>query len=220
MKKDLNKEVTYWCYVDSNKPTDIIFSDNAGLTITINDISPDFKFSTQLQQLSIEKIKGKELNLERFNLNQCVIRNSGMVHFFLKELTINFKDIDYTLKMKGQEVSLDEAYTILQEKNVYELLDQFLTSKTKSNHHFNYGQTGVMKYYCQKEEKLEKFQELFVDGQFCLPDNEKEREELLNFADLEEPGSGLFLSKEIPTKQERLSFKQTQSKVSKPKMRT
>lgn len=206
MIKDLNKDVMYWCYVDANKPTDIIFSDQAGLTITINGSKPDIKFSTQLQELSFNKIQGKELYIERFNLNQVTIRNTGHVHFLLKELNLNFKDIDYTLKIQGQEVDLDEAYTLLQEKNVYQLLENFLLSKTKSDHYFSYGQIGTMKYFCQDEEKIKQFEELFINDQFSLPDDEIEREKLLEFADLEEPGSGLFLSENIPTKNERLAM--------------
>lgn len=206
MNKDLNKDVSYWCYVDANRPTDIIFSEQAGLTITINEAKPNLKFSTQLQELSFNKVLGKELYIERFNLNQVTIRNPGHVHFLLKELNLNFKDIEYTLKIQGKEVDLDEAYTLLQEKNVYQLLEKFLVSKTKSDHYFSYGQIGTMKYFCQNEDKIKQFENLFVNDQFSLPDDEIECEKLLSFADFEEPGSGLFLKKNIPTKNERLAM--------------
>lgn len=204
MNKDLNKDVMYWFYVDLNRPNDIISSDKAGLTITVNDAKPNLKFSTPLQELSFNKILGKELYIERFNLNQVTIRTNGHVHLLLKELNLNFKDINYTLKIKGKEVNLDEAYALLQEKNVYQLLEKFLTSKTKSDHYFSFGQTGIMKYFCQNEEKIKQFEELFVNDQFSLPDDEVECEKILAFADLEEPGSALFLKENIPTKSERL----------------
>lgn len=185
----------------SEKNKDILTNlDLIDLTIKITGVNPNQSCTEgaelYFQRTDVQKLMHKPVHIKHFSQQHFWIENQ---HY------LSFKDWSYELLINGKNITLEDAYALLKEKDISTEIQQLMLTKTKNNTFFNFGSSGIIKHYVRTEALAREFKSLFVNSQFSLPDDPKSLQKLLDTIEKDSKGAKIFILENIPTKSERLA---------------
>lgn len=189
----------------SEKNKDILTNlDLVGLTIKIIGVNPNQSCTEgaelYFQRTDVQKLMNKSVPIKHFSKQHFWIENQ---HY------LSFKDWSYELFIHDKKITLEEAYALLQEKDISTEIQQLMLTKTKNDTFFNFGSSGIIKHYVRTQELANEFKSLFVNSQFSLPDDPQSLQNLLETIEKDSQGAKIFILENIPTKSERLARQAT-----------